>query len=64
ILCHRRDQRCQADVQINATDNKLTLTLTKGWLTQNPLTEAELQQEATRQTDMGWPLTIETVENQ
>ncbi|MFB1079331.1 guanosine-5'-triphosphate,3'-diphosphate pyrophosphatase, partial [Photobacterium damselae subsp. damselae] len=53
-----------ADVQINATDNKLTLTLTKGWLTQNPLTEAELQQEATRQTDMGWPLTIETVENQ
>ncbi len=58
ILCHRRDHNHQPSFAITADDNTLTLSLSTNWLNANPLTKAELQQEATRQTDMGWPLVI------
>jgi len=34
------------------------LTLDSQWLEQNPLTAAELEIEANRQTDIGWPLSV------
>ncbi|PSW19372.1 guanosine-5'-triphosphate,3'-diphosphate diphosphatase [Photobacterium sanctipauli] len=58
ILCHRRDHQQQPPFSLSANDSKLTLTLPAQWLAANPLTDAELQQEATRQTDMGWPMVI------
>ncbi len=58
ILCHRRDTDHQPPFALSAEDNKLTLTLPAHWLAANPLTDTELQQEANRQSDMGWPLTI------
>ncbi|MGF1680834.1 guanosine-5'-triphosphate,3'-diphosphate diphosphatase [Photobacterium minamisatsumaniensis] len=58
ILCHRRDHQQQPPFSLCASDSKLTLTLPASWLEANPLTDAELQQEATRQTDMGWPLVL------
>lgn len=59
ILCHRRDHTQQPPFSLSVADNTLVLALPAGWLAANPLTCAELQQEATRQTDMGWPLVIE-----
>ncbi|KLV07354.1 guanosine polyphosphate pyrophosphohydrolase [Photobacterium aquae] len=58
ILCHRRDHCHQPPFTLDVTDNKLSLTLPASWLAANPLTDAELQQEANRQSDMGWPLTL------
>ncbi|MGR5154496.1 guanosine-5'-triphosphate,3'-diphosphate diphosphatase [Photobacterium swingsii] len=58
IICHRRDHLHQPVVTLTAQDNNLTLSLPSAWLASNPLTNAELQQEANRQTDMGWPLHI------
>ena len=58
ILCHRRDHNHQPPFSLAANGNTLTLTLPASWLSANPLTKAELQQEATRQTDMGWPMVI------
>ncbi|MDO6580620.1 guanosine-5'-triphosphate,3'-diphosphate diphosphatase [Photobacterium sp. 2_MG-2023] len=58
ILCHRRDSQHQPPAHLMVDDNQLTLILPKAWLTANPLTDAELQQEAHRQSDLGWPLQI------
>ncbi|MEJ2764374.1 guanosine-5'-triphosphate,3'-diphosphate diphosphatase [Photobacterium sp. MCCC 1A19761] len=58
ILCHRRDDSNQPPATLAVKDNQLTLTLPAHWLADNPLTRTELQQEANRQTDMGWPLTL------
>ena len=58
ILCHRRDSSHQPPFTLQAEDNALSLSLPASWLVANPLTNAELQQEATRQSDMGWPLSI------
>lgn len=58
ILCHRRDSSHQPPFTLQAEDNALSLSLPASWLAANPLTNAELQQEATRQSDMGWPLSI------
>ncbi len=60
ILCHRRDDQNQPPCEITALNNTLQLTLPLDWLLNNPLTQAELQQEAHRQSDMGWPLSIKT----
>ncbi len=38
--------------------DQLVLTISKQWLEENPLTRAELEIEANRQSDMGWPLCI------
>lgn len=62
ILCHRRDHNHQPPFTLAVDDNTLTLTLPAHWLSTNPLTKAELQQEAVRQTDMGWPLVIDESE--
>ncbi|GAM78821.1 hypothetical protein JCM19241_89 [Vibrio ishigakensis] len=35
------------------------LTLDKAWGEKNPLTTAELEIEANRQSDVGWPLSIQ-----
>lgn len=59
ILCHRRDHNHQPPLTLTIDDSKLTLALPALWLNANPLTKAELQQEAVRQTDMGWPLVID-----
>lgn len=58
ILCHRRDPNCLPPFSLRMEDNKLTLLLSAKWLINNPLTRSELTQEATRQTDMGWPMVV------
>ncbi len=58
ILCHRRDESVVPNITLSANDDQLTLTISAQWLVQNPLSSAELQLEATRQTDIGWPLTL------
>ncbi|MEZ8826766.1 guanosine-5'-triphosphate,3'-diphosphate diphosphatase [Vibrio amylolyticus] len=58
LLTHRRDSATQPDVSIKANGNSLELSISKQWLTENPLTAAELEIEASRQSDAGWPLSI------
>ncbi|WP_061034317.1 guanosine-5'-triphosphate,3'-diphosphate diphosphatase [Vibrio splendidus] len=59
LLTHRRNPELEPEFTLTADDNNLTLTLSKQWLTDNPLTAAELEIESNRQTDIGWPLSIE-----
>ncbi|MFV8463273.1 guanosine-5'-triphosphate,3'-diphosphate diphosphatase [Vibrio campbellii] len=58
LLTHRRNPELEPEFTLTADDNNLTLTLSKQWLADNPLTAAELEIESNRQTDIGWPLTI------
>lgn len=58
LLTHRRNPELEPEFTLTANDNNLTLTLSKQWLADNPLTAAELEIESNRQTDIGWPLTI------
>lgn len=58
LLTHRRNQALEPVVSLSSSDDKLTLTLKAEWLQANPLTAAELEIEANRQTDIGWPLSI------
>ncbi|WP_305843734.1 guanosine-5'-triphosphate,3'-diphosphate diphosphatase [Photobacterium leiognathi] len=58
IVCHRRDTRCLAPFSLQVDGEKITLLLPAKWLINNPLTRSELHQEATRQTDMGWPMVV------
>ena len=58
LLTHRRNPELEPEFALTADDNNLTLTLSKQWLADNPLTAAELEIESNRQTDIGWPLTI------
>lgn len=60
LLTHRRNRALEPDATLHAEGDTLTLVLDKQWLNANPLTAAELELEAHRQTDMGWPLVIET----
>lgn len=59
VLCHRRNSAVLPTLNITATDDQITLHLTSAWLENNPLTKAELELEANRQTDLGWPLVIQ-----
>ncbi|MDG3086700.1 guanosine-5'-triphosphate,3'-diphosphate diphosphatase [Vibrio hannami] len=59
LLSHRRDVSLQPEFELTANGNALTLSIQKQWLDKNPLTYAELEIEANRQSDMGWPLVIE-----
>lgn len=59
LLSHRRCAALEPDVTLTAEDDKLTLRLCGSWLSKHPLTRTELEQEANRQTDIGWPLSIE-----
>ncbi|MEZ8930680.1 MULTISPECIES: guanosine-5'-triphosphate,3'-diphosphate diphosphatase [unclassified Vibrio] len=59
LLTHRRYPALEPEFKLTTDDNNLTLTLSKQWLADNPLTAAELEIESNRQTDIGWPLNIE-----
>ncbi len=58
ILTHRRQTDLQPECSVRCDDDEMVLTIDKQWLLDNPLTLAELELEANRQTDIGWPLTI------
>lgn len=60
LLSHRRNRALVPNFTLSANGDNLTLTLSQDWLEHNPLTRAELELEANRQSDIGWPLTIET----
>ena len=62
ILCHRRNEAEQPPYQLNVSGEQLKLTLPRVWLEANPLSRSELEQEAHRQSDLGWPLQI--IENE
>ncbi|MGF1854568.1 guanosine-5'-triphosphate,3'-diphosphate diphosphatase [Vibrio satsumensis] len=59
LLTHRRNPALEPKFKLATDGNNLTLTLSKQWLADNPLTAAELEIESNRQTDIGWPLNIE-----
>lgn len=59
LLSHRRCVELEPNIVLTAEDDELTLSIDKQWLQVNPLTRAELELEANRQTDMGWPLNIQ-----
>ncbi|WP_373949184.1 guanosine-5'-triphosphate,3'-diphosphate diphosphatase [Vibrio pomeroyi] len=58
LLTHRRNPALEPEFKLTTDGNNLTLTLSKQWLADNPLTAAELEIESNRQTDIGWPLVI------
>ncbi len=58
LLSHRRQQDLVPDFSLSADGDVLTLSISEQWLIANPLTKAELENEANRQTDIGWPLLI------
>lgn len=58
LLTHRRNSKTQPAFELIAQGDNLTLKMDPAWLQSNPLTQAELEMEANRQTDIGWPLTI------
>jgi len=60
LLSHRRNPDLEPQVKLSAEGDKLTLLIAQPWLDANPLTAAELEIEANRQTDIGWPLSIES----
>lgn len=60
LLSHRRNPALEPNVNLKSDGDKLTLTLDSQWLEANPLTAAELEIEANRQTDIGWPLSVIT----
>ena len=58
LLTHRRNVDLEPPFALSADKDSLTLSISEAWLEQNPLTAAELEIEANRQTDIGWPLSI------
>lgn len=58
LLTHRRSTQLQPTFKLHSKDDSLTLEINQAWLENNPLTRAELEMEANRQSDIGWPLTI------
>lgn len=58
LLSHRRNTELEPEFKLEANGDVLTLTLDAQWLHDNPLTRTELELEANRQTDIGWPLTV------
>ncbi len=58
LLTHRRITAQQPQFELQADDEQLTLCIDNQWLQANPLTDAELEIEANRQSDIGWPLHI------
>ncbi|WP_260261390.1 guanosine-5'-triphosphate,3'-diphosphate diphosphatase [Vibrio intestinalis] len=59
LLTHRRNPELEPEISLSSNGDKLTLAISAKWLANNPLTAAELEIEANRQSDIGWPLTIE-----
>ncbi|MGR5262003.1 guanosine-5'-triphosphate,3'-diphosphate diphosphatase [Vibrio astriarenae] len=60
LLTHRRSPALEPQVLLSSDGEALSLTINGDWLNANPLTAAELEIEANRQTDIGWPLTIKS----
>ncbi|ART80704.1 guanosine-5'-triphosphate,3'-diphosphate diphosphatase [Oceanisphaera avium] len=58
ILCLRRTKGTVPDFHVSAQGIELTLTLPPNWSQTHHLRASELQQEAQRQTELGWPLVI------
>ncbi len=58
IISHRRQPDLEPEFTLSAEGDNLTLTIAPQWLATHPLTKAELELEANRQTDIGWPLTL------
>ncbi len=58
LLSHRRNPALEPNFRLDSDGDKLILTLDSQWLEENPLTAAELEIEANRQTDIGWPLSV------
>ncbi|ROV61367.1 guanosine-5'-triphosphate,3'-diphosphate diphosphatase [Vibrio ponticus] len=58
LLTHRRNPELEPQVSLQSEGDKLKLTISAAWLAKNPLTAAELEIEANRQSDIGWPLAI------
>jgi len=58
LLTHRRNPELEPNISLSSADDKLTLTIKSKWLKVNPLTAAELEIEANRQSDIGWPLSV------
>ncbi|SHF95058.1 guanosine-5'-triphosphate,3'-diphosphate diphosphatase [Vibrio gazogenes] len=58
LLSHRRNSALEPHVKLDCSEDTLQLSLNAQWLDANPLTKAELEIEANRQTDMGWPLEV------
>ncbi len=58
LLSHRRNPALEPNFSLESDGDKLTLTIDSQWLEENPLTAAELEIEANRQTDIGWPLSV------
>ncbi|MDR9827762.1 guanosine-5'-triphosphate,3'-diphosphate diphosphatase [Vibrio sp. FNV 38] len=58
LLTHRRSVALEPQVTLHAEEDILILNIDNQWLNANPLTAAELEIETNRQTDIGWPLSI------
>ncbi len=59
LLTHRRNPQLEPKVQLSVSDDEhICLAIDSHWLKNNPLTMAELEIEANRQSDLGWPLSI------
>lgn len=58
LLTHRRNVEVQPRFTLKADDESLTLQIDSNWLKKNPLTKAELEMEAHRQTDNSWPFKL------
>ncbi|GAL38079.1 guanosine-5'-triphosphate,3'-diphosphate pyrophosphatase [Vibrio maritimus] len=61
IITHRRQRSLQPKFEVQCAGNSLTLSIDKQWLEAHPLSAAELEIESNRQSDAGWPLTIQAV---
>ncbi len=59
ILTHRRDINLAPIVTLSEKEKGLSLSINANWLAANPLTKAELEIEADRQTNIGWDLIID-----
>lgn len=58
ILTHRRNFDLIPLYHLHAEEDNLQLSISKKWLDENPLTNAELEIESNRQSDLNWPLTV------
>ena len=58
ILSLRRADEALPEVKIEIVNEDINLHLPKNWLQSNPLSEAELNQEAAFQAEQGWSLNL------
>ncbi len=58
ILSLRRSDEVLPEIKVSVEQEKLSIHLPEGWLDKNPLSAAELQQEASYQGVQGWQLIL------